>query len=159
MNLAPRRAGFRLGAMITAGLGVAIMPWHLVESTDGYIFTWLLGYSALLGPIGGIVIADYFLVRRTKLDLEGLYRLDGPYSYTKGVNWIAMLALVLGVAPNVPGFIDAAMGLEGQSFWIDLYQYAWFVGFGISGVVYWCGMELGGYGQKGEAPDLPDTKP
>jgi NCS1 family nucleobase:cation symporter-1 len=144
MNLAPRRAGFRMGAMITAGIGVVIMPWHLIESTGGYIFTWLLGYSALLGPIGGIVIADYFLVRRTNLDLEGLYQSDGPYSYQRGVNMIAILALVLGVAPNVPGFLAAVRGLEGQSFWTDLYQYAWFVGFAISVAVYWVGMQLCG---------------
>jgi nucleobase:cation symporter-1, NCS1 family len=144
MNLAPRRAGFRMGAMVTAGIGVVIMPWHLIESTGGYIFTWLLGYSALLGPIGGIVIADYFLVRRTNLDLEGLYQTDGPYSYERGVNMIAILALVLGVAPNVPGFLAAARGLEGQSFWTDLYQYAWFVGFAISIAVYWLGMQLCG---------------
>jgi NCS1 family nucleobase:cation symporter-1 len=144
MNLAPRHTGFRMGAMVTAGIGVVIMPWHLIESTDGYIFTWLLGYSALLGPIGGIVIADYFLVRRTNLDLEGLYQTDGPYSYERGVNMVAILALVLGVAPNVPGFLAAARGLEGQSFWTDLYQYAWFVGFAISVAVYWIGMEANG---------------
>jgi len=144
MNLAPRRAGFRLGAMITAGIGVVICPWKLIESTGGYIFTWLIGYSALLGPIGGIVIVDYFLVRRTKLDLEGLYRLDGPYRYERGVNLVAVIALVLGVLPNVPGFLVAVQGLEVVNFWTGVYQYAWFVGFGLSGACYGLGMLLMG---------------
>jgi NCS1 family nucleobase:cation symporter-1 len=142
MNLAPRKAGFRVGAMITAGIGIAIFPWKLIESTDGYIFTWLIGYSALLGPIGGIVITDYFLVRRTKLDLEGLYRVDGPYRYDGGVNLVALFALVMGVLPNIPGFLVAAQGLEEVSFWTEIYQYAWFVGFGLSATIYWLGMHL-----------------
>ena len=142
MNLAPRKASFRIGAMITAGIGVVIFPWKLIESTDGYIFTWLIGYSALLGPIGGIVIIDYFVVRRTQLDLEGLYRMDGPYRYFRGVNLVAILALALGVLPNLPGFLVAAQGLEVQNFWTNLYQYAWFVGFGISATTYWLGMHL-----------------
>lgn len=112
MNLAPRRANFRLGALITAGIGIAIFPWKLIEETGGYIFTWLIGYSALLGPIGGIVIADYFLIRRTELDLEALYRRDGAYGYRSGVNPVAILALVVGVLPNVPGFLHTARGLE-----------------------------------------------
>jgi NCS1 family nucleobase:cation symporter-1 len=142
MNLAPRKAGFRLGAMITAGIGVVILPWKLIESTGGYIFTWLIGYSALLGPIGGIVIVDYYLVRRTQLDLEGLYRMDGPYWYERGVNLVAVAALVVGVLPNVPGFLIAARGLEVEAgnVWVGVYHYAWFVGFGVSGVLYWVGM-------------------
>ncbi len=144
MNLAPRKASFRIGAMITAGIGVVIFPWKLIESTGGYIFTWLIGYSALLGPIGGIVIIDYFIVRRTQLDLEGLYRTDGPYRYFRGVNLVAILALVLGVLPNLPGFLVAVQGLKVENFWTHLYQYAWFVGFGISATTYWLGMRLTG---------------
>ena len=91
-------ARFRAAFLCTAGLGVAIFPWKLIESTSGYIFTWLIGYSALLGPIGGILIADYYLVRRTRLDVEALYRRSGEYWYRSGFNPRAMLALAVGVA-------------------------------------------------------------
>ena len=91
-----------MGGMITAGIGVAIMPWKLIASTGGYIFTWLIGYSALLGPIGGILIADYFLLRKTEYDLNGLFRKDGPYWYSGGFNPAAIIALVVAVIPNVP---------------------------------------------------------
>jgi NCS1 family nucleobase:cation symporter-1 len=147
INLAPRRASFRLGALITAGIGVAIFPWRLIETTEGYIFTWLIGYSALLGPIGGILVADYFLVRRTRLDLVGLYRRDGAYRYSRGVNPIAMLALVLGVAPNVPGFLEQAGFVKSvPEFFSSLYTYAWFVGFLVAGGLHWAGMRLSGRG-------------
>ncbi|MCK6531130.1 NCS1 family nucleobase:cation symporter-1 [Myxococcota bacterium] len=135
--LFPERATFRAGAMVTAGIGVAIMPWKLIETTGGYIFTWLIGYSALLGPIGGILIADYFLLRRTELDVDGLYRRDGPYAYRSGVNPAAMWALALGVAPNVPGFLKAA-GWVSQvpAPFESIYTYAWFVGFAVAGGIY-----------------------
>ncbi len=104
-NLAPRRIGFRLGGLITCVIGIAIMPWRLMEDLGAYIFTWLIGYSALLGPIAGIMICDYFLIRRTRLDVDALYDAKGRYG---GVNWRAMVALGLAVLPNLPGFINAA---------------------------------------------------
>ncbi len=91
VNLAPKRLTFRTGSMITAGLGLAIFPWKLIESTQGYIFTWLVGYSGLLGPIGGVILADYYWVRRMKLDLDGLYRHQGPYTYRSGYNPLAIV--------------------------------------------------------------------
>ncbi len=137
INLAPRRFSFRLGALVTAGLGVAIFPWKLIESTSGYIFTWLIGYSALLGPIGGILIVDYYLVRRTRLDVDALYHRSGPYWYRGGTNPRALLALAVGVAPNVPGFLAAAGFIDSvPPFWSDLYTYAWFVGFLLAGGLY-----------------------
>ncbi len=138
VNFSPRRISFRTGSMITAGLGLAIFPWKLIESSSGYIFTWLIGYSALLGPIGGILLVDYYLLRRTELDLEGLYRHDGPYGYRGGYNWAAFVALALGVVPNVPGFLEMA-GLVGDvpDFFSTIYSYAWFVGLSLAGTVYW----------------------
>lgn len=137
INLAPKRIDFRTGALITAGLGIAIFPWKLIESTSGYIFTWLVGYSALLGPIGGIILADYYLLRRTELDLDGLFQRQGPYHYRGGVNPAALVALTLGVAPNVPGFLHAAGFVSAMPpFFVSLYTYAWFVGFGIAAIVY-----------------------
>jgi len=138
---------FRMGALITAGLGVAIFPWKLLESTGGYIFTWLIGYSALLGPIGGIMIVDYFLVRKTELDLNGLYRESGPYRFSNGFNWIAVIAFVVAVLPNLPGFLNAAGVLEEvDDIWKTIYTYAWFVGFGIAGTLYYLGMKAKGAG-------------
>lgn len=137
MNLAPQKATFRMGGFITAGLGIVILPWKLIESTGGYIFTWLIGYSALLGPIGGILIADYFLVRRTEVDLEGLYRKDGAYWYSGGFNPVAIVALIVGVLPNIPGFLKQAGFVESvPEVFNSIYTYAWFVGFGISASLY-----------------------
>ncbi len=106
-NIAPRLISFRMGGMITALIGIAIMPWKLMEDLGAYIFTWLIGYSALLGPIAGIMLCDYFIIRRTKLDHTALYDSGGAY---RGVNWRAMIALVFAVLPNLPGFINAATG-------------------------------------------------
>jgi NCS1 family nucleobase:cation symporter-1 len=143
INVAPQRISFRTGGLITAGIGVAIFPWKLLESTGGYIFTWLIGYSALLGPIGGILIADYFIVRKTELDLEGLYRHQGPYTYMRGFNPVAIAAFVLAVLPNIPGFLHAAGALESVApLWDTLYTYAWFLGFGLAAALYLVGMKL-----------------
>lgn len=141
INLAPARFDFRRAALVTAGLGVAVFPWKLIESTQGYIFTWLVGYSALLGPIGGILLADYYLVRRMRLEVDDLYRRGGIYEYRGGINPVALLALVVGVAPNVPGFLAEA-GFVGSvpEFFSTIYQYAWFVGLALAGVVYWASM-------------------
>lgn len=145
INLAPRWATFRRGGFITAAIGVVILPWKLIESTGGYIFTWLIGYSALLGPIGGIVIADYFLVRRTKVSLDDLYRRDGQFRYSNGFNPIAIIALILGVLPNIPGFLHQAGFVESvPEFFDSVYTYAWFVGFLISGGIYAVAMKVVG---------------
>jgi nucleobase:cation symporter-1, NCS1 family len=134
-NLAPRRISFRAGALITCVLGVAIMPWRLYNDLGAYIFTWLIGYSALLGPIAGIMLCDYFVIRRTRLDAAALYDPAGPYA---GVNWRAMTALLVAVAPNVPGFINAASGVAVFPEVFDrIYDYAWFVGVGIAMAVYY----------------------
>ncbi len=145
MNLSPQKATFRMGGFITAFIGVVIMPWKLLASPDGYIFTWLIGYSALLGPIGGIVIVDYFLVRKTEINLEGLFRRDSEYWYSGGFNPIAIAALVLGVLPNVPGFLVQIEMIESApALFTSLYTYAWFVGFGLSGGLYYLGMRTFG---------------
>jgi NCS1 family nucleobase:cation symporter-1 len=135
-NLRPGSISFRTGALITAVIGVLMMPWKLYNDAAAYIFTWLVGYGALLGPVAGIMIADYFIVRRQRIDVDALYVRGGPYEYTRGVNWIAMLALVLGIAPCVPGFLDALKGTTVVSVWTTIYSWAWFVGFGISALTY-----------------------
>ncbi len=142
-NLAPKRISFRAGGMATGVVGVMMMPWKLLADPTGYIFTWLIGYSALLGPIAGVLIADYYLLRRMELSLAELYR-AGRYSFGRGVNWRAAVALVLGILPNVPGFVATVAGWTGKGFfatglgaWLaSLYTYAWFVGFVVAGVTY-----------------------
>lgn len=136
-NLAPRRISFQTGGLITGLLGVAMMPWKLLASPETYVFEWLVGYSALLGPIAGILIADYWILRRTELDVDALYRRGGAYEYRRGFNVAALVALVIGIAPNLPGFLHAAKLVESVPAAFDtLYTYAWFVGFGLAGLVY-----------------------
>ncbi len=135
-NLCPRRISFRTGALITGVIGVLIQPWHLVENAATYIDKWLVGYSALLGAVGGVLIADYFLVRRTRLDLEGLYQANGPYWYAQGFHGIGLFALAAGIIPCVPGFLATVGLIQAAPIWTDLYHYAWFLSFGISFLVY-----------------------
>ncbi|MDQ3518408.1 MAG: NCS1 family nucleobase:cation symporter-1 [Gemmatimonadota bacterium] len=135
-HLAPRRISFRTGALITAFIGIVIMPWRLYNDVSVYIFTWLIGYGALLGPVAGIMIADYYALRNRTLDVDSLYRRHGVYEYHKGINWIAMAALALGILPNLPGFLAALGVIEVGAVWQWIYSWAWFVGFGISYTIY-----------------------
>ena len=138
-HLAPRRISFRTGGYITGIIGVVMMPWKLVADPSGYIFTWLVGYSALLGPIAGILIADYFVLRGTRLDLDALYRADGEYRYTNGFSIIGLTALAVAVLPNLPGFLVNVKWLGKDAvpaFLVSSYDYAWFIGFGVAFMVY-----------------------
>jgi NCS1 family nucleobase:cation symporter-1 len=101
----------------------------------------------LLGAVGGILIADYYLIRRTRLDLAGLYKSAGPYWYVRGFNPHAMVALVIGIAPCVPGFLGTIEALEVDPNWISLYHYAWFISFGLSAVCYVALMNFAGSGR------------
>lgn len=139
-NLSPKRINFKIGGYITGVIGILIFPWKLVEDPTGYIYSWLIGYSALLGPIGGIMIADYYFIRKQKLAVEELYSHAGRYGYKKGFNSTAIIALLVGILPNIPGFLLQVKVVSATTFpgWIsDLYHYAWFVGFFVSGFVYW----------------------
>ncbi|MBL0337665.1 MAG: NCS1 family nucleobase:cation symporter-1 [Rhodospirillaceae bacterium] len=138
-NLAPSKINFKLGGLITGIIGILIMPWKLIADPSGYIFTWLVGYSALLGPIGGIMIADYYFVRKQQLNVEALYQHQGQYSFHKGFNYPAIIALLVGILPNIPGFLTTIhlIPLNTVPGWVaELYNYSWFVGFFISGVLY-----------------------
>jgi NCS1 family nucleobase:cation symporter-1 len=143
-NIAPHRITFKQGAMITAIIGIVMMPWRLYNDAAAYIFTWLIGYGALLGPVAGIMIADYFVLRRGDLLVNDLYRRHGIYEFTRGVNWVAILALALGVVPSLPGFIAALGGHQGSGPFAVIYNWAWFVGFLIAGIVYTAGMRMTG---------------
>jgi NCS1 family nucleobase:cation symporter-1 len=127
-NLWPRRIDFRTGGLITAVLGIAMMPWKLLESYGTYIFGWLVGYSSFLGPIAGILIADYWIVRRGRLSVRDLYLRGGAYEYTRGFNGRAMIALAGGVGIALIGLVIPALR------W--LYDYAWFVGLAAAFGIY-----------------------
>jgi len=135
----PRKVDFARGGYLTAVLGVAMMPWKMIESSGGYIFTWLGGYGALLAPVLGIMIADYWLLRRARIDVRDLYSLTGRYAYRNGWNPAALIAFAAAVAPNVPGFLATAFptsfGQVSPAF-KGIYDYAWFVGVLISVLVY-----------------------
>lgn len=139
-HLAPKLISFRTGGIITGVIGILIMPWKLIANLGAYIFTWLIGYSALLGSIAGVMLADYYILRKKNLDVEQLYLRHGKYSYTNGFNPKALIAMVVGIAPCVPGFIHQATTAGGAiadpGFFDTLYNYAWFVSLAISAVVY-----------------------
>jgi len=146
-NLNPRFISFRTGGLITGVIGVLMMPWKLLSDFSAYIFGWLVGYSALLGPIAGVMIADYFLVRRANLNLDDLYRRGGVYEYDGGFNWKAIAALGVGAAVALLGLFIPPLRL--------LYDYAWFVGFGVSGAIYTMLMQRAGFAQSAAAgPEL-----
>ncbi len=133
-NLSPHKISFKLGGYITAGIGIAIFPWKLLETAGGYLFVWLIGYSALLGPIAGILIVDYYIVRKSELDMDALFSHQGQYSEW---NKVGLAALVIGILPNLPGFLFKAGFVDSvPELFITLYNYAWFVGLFIAGVLY-----------------------
>jgi NCS1 family nucleobase:cation symporter-1 len=137
-NVRPSLISFKAGGIITAIIGILIMPWRLLADLGNYIFVWLIGYSALLGPIGGIMIADYYLLRRARLKVEDLYSRSGEYTYKSGINWKAVVVLVLAILPNVPGFINAATGKSiFPAFFDTIYTYAWFVGLPLAAGLYY----------------------
>jgi NCS1 family nucleobase:cation symporter-1 len=139
-SLAPRRISYVAGGLITAVIGIVMMPWKLYADAAAYIFTWLIGYSSLMGAIGGILIADYWVLRGRELTLADLFQLEGRYTYSKGVNYRAMISLVLSILPVLPGFIRAAVTPGGQvsnpTLFDSLYTYAWFVTFVFSVIIY-----------------------
>lgn len=126
-NLAPRLISFRTGGFITGFLGLAMQPWKLLASHTNYI-GWLVSYSGLLGPVAGIMVADYFFIRHTRLDLQSLYRRHGPYEYANGFNPCAIVSLIAGVVAALIGTVIPALR--------PLFDYAWFVGLFVSGFTY-----------------------
>ncbi len=135
-HLKPKLITFRIGGLITGIIGILIQPWRLLENESTYIYTWLVGYSLLLGACGGVLIADYYLIRRTRLDLDGLYRHKGPYWYRAGFNPWAIVALAVGIGLCLPGFLDKLGYVKVPDLWARLYDYAWFVSFAAAFIVY-----------------------
>jgi NCS1 family nucleobase:cation symporter-1 len=136
-HLAPSRISFRMGGLITGVIGILIQPWRLVADPSGYIFVWLIAYSALLGAIGGVMIADYYCIRKRVLELAELYKPSGLYWYRNGFNPAAIIALILGILPCLPGFIGTVYPGAGIApIWNQLYHYAWFISFGVAFAAY-----------------------
>jgi NCS1 family nucleobase:cation symporter-1 len=145
-SLWPKHISYVKGGLITAGLAIVMMPWKILATTQGYIFTWLVGYSALLGPVAGILIVDYFLIRGTRLNTAQLFEENGEYSYSNGWNMAALIALILGVLPNIPGFLNQAFPSafpDVSDMFKSIYTYAWFVGLAISAIIYGVLMKMG----------------
>jgi NCS1 family nucleobase:cation symporter-1 len=135
-NLWPRKISFRTGGIITCFMGIVLMPWKLLSSYSTFIFGWLGGYAAFLGPVAGIMICDYFIIRRRVLLVDDLYLRKGAYEYSRGVNWIAVFALVAGAATALIGLVIPSLRV--------LYDYSWFVGFAVSFSAYYALMKLQG---------------
>jgi len=139
-NLAPRLISFKMGGLITAFIGIVSFPWKLYQDVGAYIFTWLVGYGSLLAAFGAVMIVDYWLLRRTRLDVLDLYRREGRYWFTGGYNVRALVAVAVGVIPVIPGFLDAATtegGVVADPDFLDqLYRYGVFVAFGLAAAAY-----------------------
>ena len=132
-NLWPRKISFRTGGVITCFMGVVMMPWKLLHDYGTFIFVWLGGYAPFLGAVAGIMICDYFVIRRRVLRLNDLYLRDGAYEYSKGFNWRALIALALGAGTALAGLAIPSVRV--------LYDYSWFVGFAVSFVMYYAMMQ------------------
>ena len=128
-NAWPRGISFRTGGLITGVLGIAMMPWKLLENFETYLFTWLVGYSGFLGPIAGILICDYFLLRKKIILIEDLYQRGGFYEFSSGFNWRGIGALALGCGVAFAGLLVPSLKF--------LYNYAWFVGFVVGFAAYY----------------------
>jgi NCS1 family nucleobase:cation symporter-1 len=127
-NLYPRRISFKVGGLITCVIGLLMQPWRWLESHGSYVMGWLVGYSSFLGPIAGVMIADYFIIRKRVIVTDDLFKRGGIYEFSGGFNWRAIAALAAGI-------LVALIGLKVPALH-SLYQYAWFVGFGVSFFVY-----------------------
>jgi NCS1 family nucleobase:cation symporter-1 len=127
-NLYPRRISFKVGGLITCVVGLLMQPWRWLESHGSYVMGWLVGYSGFLGPIAGVMIADYFIVRKRVIVTDDLFKRGGIYEFSGGFNWRAIASLATGI-------LVALIGLKVPALH-SLYQYAWFVGFGVSFFVY-----------------------
>jgi NCS1 family nucleobase:cation symporter-1 len=133
-NLWPRGISFRTGGVITCFMGIALMPWKLLSNYRTFILGWLGGYAAFLGPVAGIMICDYFVIRQRVLQVDDLYLRGGLYEYSRGFNWRAVIALALGAGTALAGLGIASLR--------GLYDYSWFVGFAVSFAAYYAMMRF-----------------
>ena len=134
------KISFRMGGLIAAGIGLLFMPWKLLATSGGYLFTWLGGYGTLLGAIAGILLVDYYLVRKSELKVDDLYRRGGEYEYSNGWNLQALIAFALGVLPCLPGYL-AVSGVVDKAgmpaIWLSLFDSGWFFSLAVAGTYYY----------------------
>src|ERR1700756_5526231 len=133
-NLWPRKISFRSGGVITCFMGVALMPWKLLADYKTFILGWLGGYAGFLGPVAGIMICDYFIIRGRVLLVNDLYFRNGSYEYSRGFNWLAVISLAAGAGTALVGLVVPSLR--------PLYDYSWFVGFTVSFVAYYGLMKM-----------------
>ncbi|GJU34323.1 purine-uracil permease NCS1 [Tanacetum coccineum] len=158
VNLSPSAFNFQRGALLTALLGIAFQPWRLLQSSESFVYTWLVGYSALMGPIAGIILVDYYLLKGKNLKVNDLYSMNpvGNYFYYKGYNLVAVGAMIIGIFPVIPGFLQKIGILNSVPELLEtIYNNAWFFGFFSSGVIYWIFSVVKGKQQKGSQPSDP----
>ena len=127
-NLWPRRISFKIGGIITCFMGIAMMPWKLLANYNSFVVVWLGGYAGVLGSVAGILICDYFVIRRKHLVVDDLYLRGGAYEYSRGFNWRAIAALLAGSGIALIGLVVPSVRF--------LYDYSWFVGFAVAFAVY-----------------------
>ncbi len=146
-QVAPGKISFRMGGLIAAGIGLLFMPWKLLATSGGYLFTWLGGYGTLLGAIAGVLLVDYYLIRKSELKVDELYKLDGDYGYSNGWNWKAVIAFALGVLPCLPGYLVVSGVLDKSTVpagLITLFDFGWFFSLAVAGLVYYLSSPKGG---------------
>ena len=139
-QLAPSKISFRMGGLIAAVIGLLFMPWKLLATSGGYLFTWLGGYGTLLGAIAGILLVDYYLVRKTELNIDDLYRRGGEYEYSGGWNIQALIAFALGVLPCLPGYLAVSGIILKESvppLLLSLFDFGWFFSLAVAGTYYY----------------------
>jgi NCS1 family nucleobase:cation symporter-1 len=127
-NAFPRKIDFKTGGLITGILGICMVPWELLKDPGRYLNNWLGGYGAALGPIAGVLVVDYWVIRKTRLDLAALYAPAGVYRYKRGWNVDAVIATLFGIALALPGTLWEPLAWLGH--------WSWFVGFIVAGVLY-----------------------
>ena len=135
-QIAPSKISFRMGGLIAALIGLVFMPWKLLATSGGYLFTWLGGYGTLLGAVAGILLVDYYLVRKGELKVADLYRRGGEYEYSNGWNLHALIAFALGVVPCLPGYLVVSGVLDKTAvapFWVSLFDFGWFFSLLVAG--------------------------
>ena len=138
-QLAPDKISFRMGGLIAAGIGLLFMPWKLLATSGGYLFTWLGGYGTLLGAIAGILLVDYYGVRKAELKVDDLYRRGGAFEYSNGWNWKAVMAFALGVLPCLPGYLAVSGVIAKDSIpplLLGLFDFGWFFSLAVAGLIY-----------------------
>ncbi len=138
-QLAPSKISFRGGGIIAAVIGLLFMPWKLLATSGGYLFTWLGGYGTLLGAIAGILLVDYYLVRKGELVVDDLFRRGGKYEYSNGWNVQALIAFLIGVVPCLPGYlvVSGVLPAEGvPAGLVHLFDFGWFFSLAVAGLYY-----------------------